>query len=313
MESETGLRFVLHNVHYSGSLLIQFDYFNRYGKWSTAQHATVVDYEQLLEFNSTDLSLREGSSNEIRITFYSKQKNPESLHKGKIYAIKRIFQTDVATEVYNDGKTVIEVVKVDLWWRVNQSMTVTISNTGRTDYGVHFFRVYQRVPWLSDGWSQVFVMYQDGNIRILPIPPHGLDWIPFGSSVIIGQTNPADVRPCAPIDHVNINTDTLQLTLHYADGGVVTMKVESLVKETRLLISNATFFRPRNLYPFFTFRSMYVSDGNGDLNRISADDGHNYSIIEPWGSLPGMLFAFYRQCISKHNTLSPDIQLHIIR
>ncbi|KAH3856707.1 hypothetical protein DPMN_099300 [Dreissena polymorpha] len=313
MESETGLRFVLHDVHYSGTLLIQFDYFTRYGQWSSSQHATVVDYEQLLEFNSTDFSLREGSSNEIRITFYSTQKNQESLHIGKIYAIKRIFQQDVAKEVYNDGKTAIEVVKVDLWWRVNQTMAVTISNADRTDHGVHYFRVYQRVPWSSDSWCQVFVMYQDGNIRILPITPHGLDWIPFGSSVIIGQTNPADVRPCAPIDHVDINTDTLQLTLHYADGGVVTMKIVSLFQETRLLISNATFVRPGNLYPFFTFRSMYVSEGNSDVDRMTADDGHNYSIIEPWGSLPGTFFAFYRQCISKHNTLSPDIQLNIIR
>ncbi|KAH3847775.1 hypothetical protein DPMN_090106 [Dreissena polymorpha] len=313
MDSETGLRFILENVTFSGTLLIQFEYLNRYDQWSTAQQATVVDYEKVIEFNSTDFSLREGISNEIRITFYSKQHNPDSLHISKIYALKRVFHGDLTTEVYDDGTTKIEVVELDLWWRVNQSMTVNISNTGRIDHGVHYFRVYHRVPWSADRWSQVFVMYQDGNIRLLPITPHGLDWIPFGSSVIIGQTNPADVRPCAPVDHVNINTDTLQLMIYYADGGIVTMNIVSLFKETRLHISDVTFVQPRYLFPFFTFRSMYVADGNSDVDHLTADDGPNYAIIEPWGSLSGKFFAFYRQCISKHNTLSPDIELDIMQ
>ena len=58
-------------------------------------------------------------------------------------------------------------------------------------------------------------------MRLLPVTPHGLNWIPFGSSVLLGQTDPHSSRPSAPIANVSINPTTLSMTLIYIDGGTM--------------------------------------------------------------------------------------------
>ncbi|KAK3596439.1 hypothetical protein CHS0354_033402 [Potamilus streckersoni] len=143
-------------------------------------------------------------------------------------------------------------------------------------------------------------MYQDGNVRLLPITPHGLDWIPFGSSILIGQSNHMAVRPAAPLRNSDIDPKELTIQLTYWDGSVLSLKLDVTMKETTVIVSDAVYARSFSSNPFLTFRSMWVADGNADVDYVG------------WETLRGNSYAFFRKCISKHNTLSPKHRVKIL-
>lgn len=314
-DSEIGTIVFMKNIQFSGTITFQFEYFNRFNRWSFPQKRTVKTSADELTYDTPDFAFREGPGNMIRISMYSERGNINSLSIGEIYMKNRYMHPDRNKKIYDDGITVIEAVDIDMWWRINETMTVTVvrDQGAKTFHDVDYIRVYRRVPWSNNDFSQIFVMYQDGNIRLLPITPHGLDWIPFGSSVILGQTEPSAVRPSAPISHLNIEPDGLKLTVYYTDGGIVPLNIVSTLSETKLVVSGCTYARDLSVFPFFTFRSMYVTNGNGDVDHIAADDSSSLGITDQWEKLYGHFFAFFRKCISKHNTLSPDITLKILK
>lgn len=313
-DSEIGTIVFLKNIQFSGTVSFQFEFFSRFNSWSAPQRKTVKGNADELTFDTPDFTFREGNGNRVRISIFSEQGIFNSLSIGEFYMKNRYIQPDQNKKIYDDGITVIEAVDIDMWWRINETMTVSVMNPrGTLTFdGVDYIRVYRRIPWSNNAFAQIFVMYQDGNIRLLPITPHGLDWIPFGSSVILGQTDPVDVRPSASISHINIVPEGLTLTIFYTDGGVVTLNIEPSFEETKLIVHDCTYARDLSLFPFFTFRSMYVGDGNSDVDHISSGDA-SVRILDKWDNLYGHFFSFYRKCISKHNTLSPDITLDITK
>ena len=159
-------------------------------------------------------------------------------------------------------------------------------------------------------------MYQDGNVRLLPLPPPGVDWIPFGSSVIVGHSDPADLRPSAPITSVTFYPSTLRLHVRYHDGGSARLALSSSQTVTELVVSDI-----RNggggrgdawrRLPFATLRSMYIEDGNSDCDSVLVDGKSYRPIMGQWGSLLGKSFFFFRRCESSHLTLSPDLRIDI--
>lgn len=312
VNSEIGTLVHIENARYSGTLSVQFQYLDKFNSWSNMQRKNAKDNEGNIIFDVPDFSFREGKGNKIRIEVYSDQSFASNISFGKFYMHKRWLKPDTSTTLYKDGLTVIEGVDIDMWWRINETMGVTIIGENKTFHDVDYIRIYRRVPWTVDGFSQVFVLYQDANIRLLPTTPHGLDWIPFGSSVIIGQTNPHSNRPCAPISHLNIHPHLLHMTIFYMDGSVVPLKLQTTMSETMLHISGSHYVKDINLYPFFTFRSMYVADDNNDVDHISVDGGKPLKITEQWNEIRGNYFAFFRQCISQHNTQSPDISIQFM-
>ncbi|KAL4231367.1 hypothetical protein ACF0H5_008946 [Mactra antiquata] len=309
-ESVVGTLTTFNDLIFTGSLTLQFQYYDRYNKWSTTQIKTVKQGTRSVEFSTPDNSFREGGGNKIRVEIFTDRTSiKDAIIIGELSMRMRQLVDDKSRTIFQDGTTVIEGVDMDLWWRVNETMTVTVAN--KTFDNIDYIRIYQRVPWTASLVSQVFVLYQDGNVRLLPITPHGLDWIPFGSSVIIGQTDPLSPRPSAPINHLDIDPDNLKVTVWYADGGVIPIEIDTSVSETRLTVSETHFTGDLQTQPFFTFRSMYVTDGNGDVDHMSVDGGNSISILDDWSSLPGNFFAFFRKCISKHNTQSPDITISV--
>lgn len=156
-------------------------------------------------------------------------------------------------------------------------------------------------------------MYQDGNVRLLPLPPPGMDWIPFGSSVIVGYSDPSDLRPSAPITSVTFFPSTLRLHVRYRDGGSAWLTLSSTQTVTELVVSDIHSGVGRDIWrlPFATLRSMYVEDGNSDCDSVLVD-GKNYRpILGQWGSMHGKSFFFFRRCESSHLTLSPDIRIDV--
>lgn len=225
--------------------------------------------------------------------------------------IKRPMVADNVTTIYRSDDVIIEAVNVQLSWLAPKTMTVRLSN-GKIAENITFIRIYRPIPW-NNGYAQVFVLYNDGNVRLLPTAPDGTDWIPFGTSVIIGQTKNDRVRPYTVITQVDIVPERWQMQVYYEDGGSVRMKLNSTIEETQLLVDDITFMQDRFTHPFVTIRSMYVDEGNTDVDSVKVDNKDTYHIMDKWGSITGRSFAFHRRCISTHLTLSPDIQVDVQR
>ncbi|KAL3877039.1 hypothetical protein ACJMK2_034795 [Sinanodonta woodiana] len=289
---------------------VTMQYFGRWSQWSESTNKTVYSNKTWDTWAVPDFTWREGRGNSIRLTITAFR--IEQIHIEEIVMNKRGLAMDQSMMVYNDGMTIIDVVDIDAWWRVNETMTLKTLNDGRVFQGVDYFRIYRKIPWSENNFCQVFVMYQDGNVRLLPITPHGLDWIPFGSSILIGQSDHMALRPAAPVRHADIDPKELTIELTYLDGSFLSLKLDARMKETMIIVSNALYARSLASYPFLTFRSMWVSNGNADVDNVSVDGNEPHHILSGWSTLRGTAFAFFRKCISKHNTLSPDIRVKII-
>ncbi|KAL4231368.1 hypothetical protein ACF0H5_008947 [Mactra antiquata] len=310
-ESEAGTLLVIKDLQFQGQFVLRYQYFNRYNVWSQSETKIVKEGETEVEFVSPDFSFREGSGNKIRIKVFSDQKSTSGIKIGTMYLRVRWLKPGKTTILFQDQTTVIEGVDMDMWWRTNETMNVILTNKKESFTNVDFLRIYQRVPWTDASLSQTFVLYQDGNVRLLPLTPHGLDWIPFGSSVLIGQTDLHSTRPSAPISHLHIDPFTLNMKIFYKDGGTIKLDIKSEGTRTSLMVSESHFTSDLNVSPFVTFRSMFVENGNGDVDHLSIDSEGAVPIIGSWKFLHGNYFAFHRKCISKHNTLSPDIIIRI--
>jgi hypothetical protein len=63
--------------------------------------------------------------------------------------------------------------------------------------------------------------------------------------------------------------------------------------------------------PFATFRSMWVEDGNSDVDQIQAPAG-DFPILTGWSHLRGPWWFFHRLVPSTHNQSAPDIRVEIL-
>ena len=310
-DSEIGtiIHLILDGISGNNKIAVSLSYLDRYSRWSEPVTKTISSRNLNIYWETPDFTFKEGSGNKLRLQF---QFSALNIQVRAFHMRKRYIRDDKSTEIFNDGMTIIEGVDYDMWWRINETMTVMIDN--KNLYGnVDYLRIYQRSPWTHNGFSQVFVIYQDGNIRLLPMTPHGLDWVPFGSSVLLGQTDLHSKRPSAPISHINIDAAKLYMTIFFKDGGFISLQIKTTNKQTQLILSGAKYVKDMRTHPFLTFRSMWVADGNADVDHVTVDGTLTERIISDWTELTGTFVAFYRKCISTHNTLSPDITLNIIK
>ena len=260
------------------------------------------------EFNTRDFSWTDVDFNFVFVDIASNSSKPVKLVH--LFLERRPMLPDQTKTAYKGDDIIIEVVFSDFWWLNPDTMSVHLSKTGETFNNVSYFRIYRPIPWNS-GYAQVFVLYQDGNARLLPVPPEGLDWIPFGSSVIIGQTDPTVVRPYASITDTWIDIDNLVMNLHYKDGGSAKLSLVSSLSETRVIVSDLILRRNPMYFPFTTFRSMYVTEGNNDVDHLTVNGQYTRHIMEDFGNMLGRNFVFHRKCMSRHLNLSPDIYIDI--
>lgn len=229
--------------------------------------------------------------------------------------LQRTNKPDSTVQLYSDHDTVFQGVKLGFWHHWNDrpnSMTVIV-RSGVNGFKQHFridsIRVYTRVPW-ADGYAQVFVMFQDGRTRLQAITPHGLDYIPFGSSVNIGQpASKSQERPYSPIDVVHIDPKALKMDITYVDGSRASFTLKTTYKQTKLIVSDAKFNKNRQLYPIMTFQSMWVHNGNAHVDHMTVNGDISRPITSNWNQLYGISAVFFKKCISEHNTQAPDITI----
>lgn len=309
VDSEMGTILKIQFRHLTDDVHLVFRYKGRHPGISDPDVKYVSPMHPQTEWTTHDFSWTERDFNVLFVYLSSNTSKPLLLDH--MYLERRPWLADQVEMIYKGDDAIVEVVFSDFWWLNPDSMSVHLSN-GQTHNNVSYFRIYRPIAWNS-GYAQVFVLYQDGNARLLPVPPEGVDWIPFGSSVIIGQTDPTVVRPYASITDAYIDVNSLVMNLRYKDGGHCKLTLKSSLTETRVVVSDLFMTRNPILFPFTTFRSMYVAEGNSDVDHIKVNGIYTRHIMDNFDAMMGRNFVFHRKCMSRHLNLSPDIYIDIRR
>ena len=231
--------------------------------------------------------------------------------------LERRATRDKTFDVYSDPDIVVQGVRLGFWhhWKENPSSMTLITSAQRSSQlsKIDSVRIYSKVPW-TGGYSQVFVLFQDGRVRLQAITPHGLDYIPFGASVNIGQPSSTNTtRPYSAIKSVNIDPILRQILISYENGNSAKCILKTTFTETKLVVRKARFLQDRTRFPIMTFQSMWMNDGNSDTDHVSFNGETSRHIMSDWSEQLAKSAAFFRRCISRHNTQAPDIQIQFLK
>jgi hypothetical protein len=189
-----------------------------------------------------------------------------------------------------------------------------VSAGGAPADGVHYIRLIRRIAG-TDSWPEVLVLYSDGNLRLKPqAPPSGGDAAfggdpVFGSSVVVGPA-PQSQRPVADIRSVRYSPSDQTLHVRYAARGsradLRLGRVDRLVTRVRVTAR----YPSGPAVAFATLRSMFVSDGNNDVDSVAwADEGGavRQENMGAFRTATASAVSFTRALRSRHNTSAPDI------
>lgn len=302
------LKVQFQNVYHSFDISCR--YINRDRNFSEPTQSFITKEQQSFKYNIPDYSWTEHAFNTIQLILNSSL--DQALKIDTMELSRREENGQTKTFIYQDQDIIIEGRNVDFWWRRPRTMTVTSQN--KTFQDIDFIIIYKRIPSTSR-YNQIVVIYEDSNFRILPLPPKHIDWTPFGSSMIIGQTEITSFRPFADIsliEIVSIKDEIIQIRLTYFEGGSALIRISTGDLKTVLDVSELHFEKSLKKYPFARFRSMWVTDGNCDVDHMRINGGQNIGILKPWKKLNGTMAEFFRMCESAHLNLSPDIMLQVL-
>lgn len=215
------------------------------------------------------------------------------------------------TVLFKDNKYIIEGTDIDFWYMGENTMTVRSKYTKEEFNNMDLIQVYAKLPWGS-GFSQVFTLYHDGLASLLPITPHGLDWIPFGTSIVIGPNNGSEPRPTSPIHKIELDSINMKFDIEFVHGDHASLYIDVMHFETILTVKYNEIMHDRKIYPLMTLSSMWISNGNSLVDHVSVNGDTPRSIISDWKNMYGLTAMFYRKCISSYHTMSPDLKLEAI-
>jgi hypothetical protein len=213
-------------------------------------------------------------------------------------------------KLFDDGETVIEAVREASWWRP-RGMSARV-DAGDAESDIHYVCVSRKVLGANE-WPQFMVLYMDGNMRLIPHPPVGRTRVCFGSSVIIGPAAVAD-RPIAEIASVRYLSSSKTMEITYREGGSARLALQDVSRQRARVVVTVNY--PTDAEPFATFRSMFVENGNADVDHVrwTEPEGtqHDAPIAEFRGG-EGTTWLFHRTTRSRHNTSAPDIRIQLLR
>jgi type 1 glutamine amidotransferase len=208
-------------------------------------------------------------------------------------------------ELYNNGNTIMVAVREAEFWRPT-GMTATATDKTLTD--AHYVRIHKKIAGVSS-WPEVAVFYADGNLRLKPQAPLEMHDTLFGSSVIVGPADSSD-RPFIDVGSIEYvpATDSLQVT--YRTGGAATIRFVS-VDRTATRVEVLPGY-DTSAQPFATFRSMFIAEGNADIDHVEwtdPDRDDREANILDFTRTTSESFMFCRDVRSVHNTSAPDIRI----
>ena len=215
--------------------------------------------------------------------------------------------TTQAQKIYDDKNVIIETVIETPWWRQGHGMNVSIKGD-IPNHNVTYLRIYKLINETDGDYPQVFVLYEDGNARIIPQPPIGMKKVTFGSSVILGATEKQE-RHFVDIDLVDVDPKNLSMDILYKDKTRSHVELQVNRAQNTVEVSKITY--DTSSHPFARFRSMWVKDGNADIDHIRTQD-EVFPIIGTPTKLNGTWWQFFKTVPSIHNTYCPDIKIEVV-
>ncbi|WP_367155381.1 hypothetical protein [Methylomonas sp. HYX-M1] len=210
-------------------------------------------------------------------------------------------------KIFDNGQNVFWLYTETNWWRA-QTMSVKINGVV---YQGHRLELNKKINKVKS-WPVVMVIYQDGYMRLKPHPPirvrndQGVNDTCFGSSVIMGPAIESLANPPRPFvdieEIVIVDPVTPCLDISYRDGGSAHLCVS--VNRSKAV---ATITPEYDLLkPFVTLRSMWVSDGNSDVDHLN-----RFPIATSPTKVYGSKWNFRNKIKTKHNTSAPNISIII--
>jgi hypothetical protein len=219
------------------------------------------------------------------------------------------FQPEVR-KLYDRPDGVIEAVREASWWRPN-GMSVSVDDDPPF-LDAHFVRLAKGIPGSPSEIPQVLVLYMDGNLRLIPLPPQGKPSVCFGSSVIVGPAL-VGARPIAEIERVRYTSRDETFAISYRNGGMATLRLTEITREAARVRVYVSY--PHKDVPFATFRSMFVAAGNADVDTVEwLDTTGARNFHEPVASFRGGQsdsWLFLRTTPSVHNNSAPDLRISV--
>ncbi|ESO85408.1 hypothetical protein LOTGIDRAFT_229427 [Lottia gigantea] len=216
---------------------------------------------------------------------------------------------DQVVEVHSSDVAKIEVIKKDFWWLSGDRMEVVYPGQDPITDAASIRIQFQISP--TSAISEVFSLSQDGLAKLFN-PSSDSIGNDFKTSVIIGQNNPDDYRPSAPIQRVEMVPGQLKMIITYQDSGKATISLSPTVQETKATISELDLKQNQGTTPFATLRSMYIETGYSDSDSITSDLSATERVLGgSWTEVAGTTFLLHRRCDSKTSTKSPDLKLTV--
>ena len=83
------------------------------------------------------------------------------------------------------GETVFKAVRDAAWW-LPRGMTAYFDGEKLLDKA-HRIVIHRKIHGV-DSWPEVLALHADGNLRLIPHPPAGVDSVCFGTSVLVGPS-----------------------------------------------------------------------------------------------------------------------------
>ncbi|MCB9857767.1 MAG: hypothetical protein H6818_18950 [Phycisphaerales bacterium] len=213
------------------------------------------------------------------------------------------FPPALPVRLYDNGDWVVWAYRLESWWRP-QGMTAIGPDGSMTD--AHYIAVSKKIAG-APSWPEFCVIYQDGNMRLIPHPPISLQCVCFGTSVIVGPVTIGD-RPYSEISSVIFNASDKSLTLNYVAGGSanISLSVDRTQATADVSVSYSTSV------PFGSLRSMYVTETNSDtafaqilFHGQTVENGPALDVDDTIGDE----IFLYRLTSSAHNQSAPDIRI----
>ena len=174
---------------------------------------------------------------------------------------------------------------------------------------IHSIRIYRKIVD-SNEWPQFFILDMDGNVKLIPHPPMGVEKVCYGGSVLVGPAGVAQ-RPIAEIKSVKYLSSSMIVEVSYLFGGSATLSLKE-VNRSMARVNVSVNYPTRD--PFTTFRSMFVEVGNADVDHVQWSDASGAQRDDPIMQFPGgegTEWLFYRTTSSKHKDSAPAILIEL--
>jgi hypothetical protein len=233
-------------------------------------------------------------ANTLRVQVLSAPGNGAYAQLTYLGVVERPGTGETAERLYSGSHVFIDAVDIVWWWLSPKRTTITIaleddpSMVVASTTNAAYFRVTTKLINL-DSWVQSFVLYQDGYLRLKPLPlDHQVD-SPFGSSVIIGVADATRVpRPYAPISSVHLvisdnPVNPVSGRIMWDDGTEMTFELTvnsqmsrvdfNVVQVSYDFVEMSTHNPATGMIvtpPLATLRSMHVRTDNADGSLLVA-------------------------------------------